>query len=91
MLRNIYYFRTLIGCTESCLDCKQIKFLRFLNKCYLLRLKYFSKVRFACEIKLILPKCPNNENIRKKNVVLTTLFPCRFHKMKKTQVNQKEC
>ena len=45
--------------TESCLDCKQIEFLRFLNKCYLVWLRYFFKVRFACEIKLVLPKCAN--------------------------------
>ena len=37
------------------LECKQIEFIRFLNKYHLLALKYFFKVRFACEIKLILP------------------------------------
>ena len=70
MLCNVYYFRSLIGSTESCSDCKQIELLRFLNKCYLLQLKYFFKVRFASEIKLILPKCAMmrtyDENIRKK-------------------------
>ena len=59
VLWNVYYFRTLTGSTESCLDCKQIEFLRFLNKCYLLRFKYFFKVRFACGIKMILLKCAN--------------------------------
>ena len=34
------FFRTLIGYIKSCLECKQIEFLRFANKCYLLRLKY---------------------------------------------------
>ena len=65
VLWNFHYFRTLIGSTESCLDCKQIELLRFLNKCYLLRLKYFFNIRFACEID---PSevCKYDENIRKK-------------------------
>ena len=63
VLWNVHYFRTLIGYTESYLGCNQIEFIRFLNKCCFLWLKYFSKVRFVCEVKLILPKY---ENIRKR-------------------------
>ena len=59
---------------QNDLDCKLIELLRFLNKCYLLQLKYFFKVRFACEIKLVLPKCANINNvvfIRRKRQALT--------------------
>ena len=74
VLWNIHYFWTLIGSTESCLECKQIKFLRFLNKWYLLQLKYFFKVRFACKIKLILSKCANIMRASGRNIVSTMLF-----------------
>ena len=57
VLWNVYYFRSLFGSTESWIY--NTEFLRFLDKRYLLQLKYFFKVRFACEIKLILPKCAN--------------------------------
>ena len=50
------------------------QFIRFLNKYYLLRLKYFFKVRFASEIELILPKCANITRTSEKNTVSTMLF-----------------
>ena len=65
VLRNVHYFRTLIESTESCLEYKNIEFLRFLNKYYLLQLKYFFKVRLTCEIDLS-NVCKYNENMRKK-------------------------
>ena len=68
------FFPTLIGYIKSCLQCKQIEFLRFANKCYLLRLKCFFKVRFAREIKLIIPKCANVIRTSGRNVVLKMLF-----------------
>ena len=43
-----------------------IKFIKFLNKCFLLQSKYFFKVRFAHEIKLILPKCANIMRMSRK-------------------------
>ena len=70
----VHYFRTLVGSAESCLECKEIEFLRFLNKYYLLQLKYFFKVRFALEIKLILSKRANIMRTSGRNVVLTMLF-----------------
>ena len=51
-----------------------IEFIKFLNKCFLLQSKYFFKVRFVCEIKLILPKCANIMRMSRKNDVLTMLF-----------------
>ena len=51
-----------------------IEFIKFLNKCFLLQSKYFFKVRFVCEIKLILPKCANIMRTSRKNDVLTMLF-----------------
>ena len=51
-----------------------IESLRFVNKCYLLQLKYFFKVRFAPEIKLIIPKCASIIRTSGRNVVLKMLF-----------------
>ena len=62
-----------VGSTESCLKYKQIEFLIFLNKHYLLQLKYFYMVRFAREIELTLAKCANKMRTSGRHVVLTML------------------
>ena len=51
MLQNVYYIWTLIGYTKSCLECKHIQFIRYLNKWYLIRLKYFFKVDLLVKLK----------------------------------------
>ena len=84
VLWNVHYFRTLVGSTESCLECKEIEFLRFLNKCYLLHLKCFFKVRFALEIKLILSKRANIMRTSGRNVVFIRWKRCT---LTKTDVN----
>ena len=70
----ITFERNLIVSNESCFECKQIEFLRFLNSYDLLQLTYYSKVRFTREIELILPKCANILRTSGRNVVLTMLF-----------------
>ena len=52
---------------------KILDYILFLKKCFLLQSKYFFKVRFAPETKLILPKYANIMRTSRKNV-LTMLF-----------------
>ena len=60
-----------VCCIESSLECKQIYVLKFLNKYYLLWLKYFFKERFDREIELILQKNASIMRTTGINVVLT--------------------